>query len=253
MQKILINKLRKKFKKGKLTIGGWMQICDPNIAEIMSSANYDWITFDLEHGSYSIKDVINSVRAVELNKKIKLARLPNKNLSISAQVLDAGCDGVIIPNIKNKSELIKIRNSIYFPPKGQRGVGFSRVNMFGKNFKRKMKDKIKPILIAMIENIEGIKNLDEILSVEGLDAILVGPYDLSSSLKITGKFNHPHFKKAIKLIIDKTKKKKITLGIHVLQTSIKEVKAQFRKGFKFIPYGTDALLLNKSIINSFKI
>ena len=236
MQKKLINKLRKKFKKGKLTIGGWMQICDPNIAEIMSSANYDWITFDLEHGSYSIKDVINSVRAVELNKKIKLARLPNKNLAISAQVLDAGCDGVIIPNIKNKSELIKIRNSIYFPPKGHRGVGFSRVNMFGKNFKRKMKDKIKPILIAMIENVEGIKNLDEILSVEGLDAILVGPYDLSSSQ-----------------IIDKTKKKKITLGIHVLQTSIKEVKEQFRKGFKFIPYGTDALLLNQSIINSFKI
>ena len=104
----------------------------------------------------------------------------------------------------------------------------------------------------MIENTEGIKNLDEILSVQGLDAILVGPYDLSSSLKITGKFNHPRFKKAIKKIIDKTKKKKITLGIHVLQTSIKEVRAQFRKGFKFIPYGTDALLLNKSIINSLK-
>ena len=122
-----------------------------------------------------------------------------------------------------------------------------------KNFKRVIKNKIKPILIAMIESTDGIKNLDEILSVRGLDAILVGPYDLSSSLKITGKFNHPHFKKAIKQIIDKTKKKKITLGIHVLQTSIKEVKAQFRKGFKFIPYGTDALLLNKSINNSFKL
>ena len=253
MQKILINNLRKKLKKGKLTIGGWMQICDPSIAEIMSNANYDWITFDLEHGSYSIKDLINSVRAVELNKKIKLARLPNKNLDISTQVLDAGCDGIIIPNIKNKSELLKIRNSIYYPPEGKRGVGFSRVNIFGKNFKRVIKNKIKPILIAMIESTDGIKNLDEILSVRGLDAILVGPYDLSSSLKITGKFNHPHFKKAIKLIIDKTKKKKITLGIHVLQTSIKEVKAQFRKGFKFIPYGTDALLLNKSINNSFKL
>ena len=198
MQKILINNLRNKFKKGKLTIGGWMQICDPSIAEIMSNADYDWITFDLEHGSYSIKDIINSVRAVELNKKIKLARLPNKDLAIGAQVLDAGCDGVIIPNIKNKYELTKIRNSLYFPPIGQRGVGFSRVNMFGKNFKRVMKEKVKPILIAMIESNEGIKNLDEILSVEGLDAILVGPYDLSSSLKITGKFNHPRFKKAIK-------------------------------------------------------
>ena len=253
MQKTLIDKFRKKLKNGKFTIGGWMQICDPSIAEIMSNSNYDWITFDMEHGSYSIKELINSVRAVELNKKIKLARLPNKNLEICAQVLDAGCDGIIVPNIKNKKELIKIRNNIYFPPAGQRGVGFSRTNMYGKNFKQAMKIKIKPILVAMIENIEGMKNLDDILNVQGLDAILVGPYDLSSSLKITGKFKHPLFKKAIKQIIDKTKKKKTALGIHVLQTSFKEVKAQFRKGFKFIPYGTDALLLNKSITNSFKL
>ena len=103
----------------------------------------------------------------------------------------------------------------------------------------------------MIENSEGMKNLEDILSVQGLDVILVGPYDLSSSLKITGKFEHPLFKRAIKQIIDKTKKKNTALGIHVLQTSIKEVKAQLKRGFKFIPYGTDALLLNKSITNSF--
>ena len=102
MQNKLINKLRLKLKKGKPTIGGWMQICDPNIAEIMSSSKYEWITFDLEHGSYSIDNLTNLVRAVELNKKLKFVRLPNKNLEICAQALDAGCDGLIIPNVKNK-------------------------------------------------------------------------------------------------------------------------------------------------------
>ena len=136
MQNKLINKLRLKLKKGKPTIGGWMQICDPNIAEIMSSSKYEWITFDLEHGSYSIDNLTNLVRAVELNKKLKFVRLPNKNLEICAQALDAGCDGLIIPNVKNKEELIKVRDLAYFSPLGKRGVGFSRTNLFGKNFKK---------------------------------------------------------------------------------------------------------------------
>lgn len=252
MQNKLINKLRLKLKKGKPTIGGWMQICDPNIAEIMSSSQYEWITFDLEHGSYSIDNLTNLVRAVELNKKLKFVRLPNKNLEICAQALDAGCDGLIIPNVKNKEELIKVRDLAYFSPLGKRGVGFSRTNLFGKNFKKKMDVKTKPFIVAMIEDISAINNLDEILNVRGLDAILIGPYDLSCSLKITGKFNHPRFKSALNKIIHKTKKKKITLGLHILKRSMKEVKAHIKKGFKFIPYGTDASLLNHSISKSFQ-
>ena len=104
----------------------------------------------------------------------------------------------------------------------------------------------------MIENKEGVENLDEILSVKGLDAILIGPYDLSSSLKVTGKFNHPKFKSIIKHIMIKAKKRKIPIGIHVLENKFKSVKFYLRKGFKFIPYGTDAYFLNNSITDSFR-
>ena len=252
MQPQLINKLRIKFKKDKPTIGGWMQICNSNIAEIMADAKYDWVAFDLEHGSFSMSSLADLVRTVEIKKKIKFARLPNKNLETCSQVLDSGCDGVIIPNVKNKNELIKIRENSYFPPEGKRGVGFSRSNLFGKKFKQSIKSRIKPIIIAMIESKEGVKNLSEILKVKGLDAILIGPYDLSSSLKITGKFNHPKFKSVINEIKTKAKNKKIPVGIHVLETKLKNVKSYLKKGFKFIPYGTDAHLLNNSILKSFK-
>ena len=86
--------------------------------------------------------------------------------------------------------MIKVRDLAYFSPLGKRGVGFSRTNLFGKNFE-KMDVKTKPFIVAMIEDISAINNLDEILNVRGLDAILIGPYDLSCSLKITGKFNPP--------------------------------------------------------------
>ena len=90
-----------------MVIGGWIQICEPAIVEIMCSYKFDWITFDLEHGLFSTKDLSNLVRAAELSKKIKLARLPNHNKDFCSLVLDAGCDGVIVPNIKNEVELIK--------------------------------------------------------------------------------------------------------------------------------------------------
>ena len=152
MKKNLVEKFRLKLKRGQITVGGWMQISNSNIAEIMADAKYDWITFDLEHGSFSMNTLADLVRTIEIKKKIKFARLPNKNLEICAQVLDSGCDGIIIPNVKNKSELIKIRDNSYFPPDGKRGVGFSRSNLFGKNFKKNIKSKIKPLIIAMIEN-----------------------------------------------------------------------------------------------------
>ena len=248
----LIKKFRKSLKQGSYSIGGWMQICDANIAEIMSNSDYEWITFDLEHGIYSIEEVTNCVRAVENNNKLKFVRLPGKNIEICAQMLDSGCDGLIVPNINTKKEIEQIRDFSYFPHSGKRGVGFSRVNLFGKTFKKIMVSKIKPIIIAMIENKKAISNLNDILSLRGLDAILIGPYDLSASMNITGKFNHPKFKNMINYIKKTAKRFNVPVGIHVLDNNFSSVRNYINQGFKFIPYGTDGFLLNHAIEKSFK-
>ena len=132
MNKRNIKKFRKDLKQGKTLIGGWIQISNSNIAEIMSNAHYSWIGFDMEHGSFSIGDLPDLFRSVEINNKLALVRLPNKNLEICSQALDAGCAGVIIPNIKNEIELNLLKKACYLPPHGSRGVGFSRANLFGK-------------------------------------------------------------------------------------------------------------------------
>lgn len=248
-----IKKFRQNLKQGKHLIGGWIQISNSNIVEIISDFKYDWIALDLEHGFFSVKDLPEMFRSAELKDKLPLVRLPNKNIEIMAQALDAGAAGIIIPNIKNKKELISIRNSCYLPPHGKRGVGYSRANLFGKKFKEFSKQKIKPIIVAMIENIEATNDLENILSVEGLDAILIGPYDLSSSMKITGKFNHPKFISITKKIKKLAKKFKVPSGFHVINPNMKVLKNYIRDGYQFLPYCTDTILLNSAIENSFKI
>ena len=198
MSKEVIKKFRKDLKKGKALIGGWIQVSNSNIAEIMSSANYSWIAFDLEHGSFSVGDLPDLFRSVEINKKLALVRLPNKNLEICSQALDAGCSGIIIPNIKNEIELNSLIKSCYLPPHGTRGVGYSRANLYGKNFNNYKDEAQSPIIIAQIENIQAIENLESILSVPGLDATIIGPYDISASMGLTGDLEHPEVINACK-------------------------------------------------------
>tara|TARA_E500000178_G_C16999335_1_gene744869 strand:- start:336 stop:1109 length:774 start_codon:yes stop_codon:yes gene_type:complete len=249
---INIKKFRRNLKLKKVLLGGWMQISSPDLTELVCDSSYSWIAFDMEHGSFSINDLPNLFRSAELYDKLSFVRLPNKRIDICAQVLDAGCSGIIIPNIKNKKELKKIIDSIYLPPIGSRGVGYSRANNYGKRFEDYKTQKEKPIIVAMIENIEAVKKFDEIISVKGIDAILIGPYDLSASMGITGKFNNIKFKNTIDRIKIIAKKNKMPLGIHVVNPNYKNLMEFINAGYQFIPYATDTSLVNLAIKNAFK-
>jgi len=247
-----INKFRKYLKLGKVLVGGWMQLSNANLAEIISDyKEYSWVAVDMEHGSFSTGDLPNIFRAIELKSKLALARLPNKNTNICGQVLDAGCAGVIIPNINKVSELIAIRDACYLPPKGTRGVGYSRANLFGKRFSDYKIGKTKPIIIAMIENVISVKNLEQLIQTRGLDAILIGPYDLSASMNITGRFNHPKFKSAIREIIKLSRKYKMPCGIHIIEPKHNILKKYIKLGYQFLPYSADTILFNTALKKSF--
>ena len=247
-----IQKFRKNLKLGKVLIGGWMQLSNSNLAEIISDyKEYNWVAVDMEHGSFSTGDLPDIFRAIELKNKLALVRLPSKNTNICGQVLDAGCAGVIIPNIKKVSELIAIRNACYLPPEGIRGVGYSRANLFGKKFSDYKKGKIKPIIIAMIENIDSVRNLKNLMQTRGLDAVLIGPYDLSASMNITGKFNHSKFKSAIREIKKLSRTYKIPCGIHIIEPKYDILKKYIKLGYQFLPYSADTILLNTALKKSF--
>ena len=242
-----LKKIRKKLQKRKTVISSWSQISNPNLTEILCNKNFDCLTFDFEHGLFNISDLPNLLRVAEIKNKATFVRLPNKNIEICKQVLDAGVDGIIIPNITNESELKKIININLLPPKGNRGVGFSRSNKFGKEFNKYIKSKVDPMIIAMIEDIKAIKNLNKILEVDNLDCILIGPYDLSASMGIPGKFQNSKFKKVIKNIKSECKNHKISCGLHLIDPNYKKLKKYIREGYNFIPYSTDTFIINQAV------
>ena len=150
--------------------------------------------------------------------------------------------------IENADQLKCIRDACCWPPAGKRGVGFSRANLFGKYFDSYSKEAQSPILVAMIENIEAVDYLEEILQVDGLDAILIGPYDLSASMALTGKFDHPDFIDVLDKVLSLSAAENIPCGIHIINPLVDELKLRIEEGCKFIAYSIDSVFLNLSAI-----
>ena len=204
---------------------------------------------DLEHGSISISQLPNIFRALELGNTLPLARISEGNPNNCKRALDSGASGLIIPKIESKKQLEFLIMSCKWPPNGLRGVGFSRANLYGENFVNYKEEASQPLVVGMIETKLGLENIKEILSVQGLDAILIGPYDLSASLGLTGEISHPKVEEAIDYILSCCIKFNIPAGIHIVDPSVKEFKNKIKKGYRFIAYSIDTVFLNLNCKN----
>jgi 2-dehydro-3-deoxyglucarate aldolase len=238
-----IGSIRKNLKHGGYSIGSWMQIPHPSIAEIMGQSGYDWVAIDMEHGAISVHQLPDLFRALELGDTLPLARVAHGNEKDCKQALDAGAGGIIVPMVESAKQLEKVRDVTRWPPAGKRGVAFSRANLFGKNFDEYIEEAQQPLLIAMIEHINAIEKLDDILQVEGLDAILIGPYDLSASMGMTAKFEERRFLDIMRIIKDRADAAKIPCGVHVVQPDVEELNKKISNGYRFIAYSIDAVIL----------
>lgn len=242
-----LKRLRAKIRTGGVSIGSWMQIPHPSIAEIMGQAGYDWIAVDMEHGSISTHLLPDLFRALELGNTLPLARVARGHAKDCKQALDAGAGGIIVPMIESAQQLLEVRDACRWPPAGTRGVGFSRANLFGKHFEAYSEEAQSPLLVGMIEHISAVDSLTEILGVDGLDAILIGPYDLSASMGLTAQFDHPDFCKAMELIRGLSDAMSIPAGIHVVAPSKTLLQKHLEEGYRFIAYSIDAVFLATQI------
>jgi len=236
--------IRKKLADSTPSIGTWQQIPNSSISEILGNADYDWVAIDLEHGSVGLSQLPDLFRAIELGETLPLARIAQSTPKDCKQALDAGAGGIIAPMIENAEQLKMIKQACCWPPSGKRGVGFSRANLFGKYFDEYRKEAQAPLLIAQIEHINAVNNLDEILKVEGLDAIMVGPYDLSASMNITGDFENKDFTSIMSKILKSCNKYNIPCGDHIVQPDPKLLEKRIKQGYRFLAYSTDALFLH---------
>jgi 2-dehydro-3-deoxyglucarate aldolase len=240
-----IKNIRENLASGGNSIGSWMQIPHPSIAEIIGQSGYDWVAIDMEHGAISVHQLPDLFRALELGNTLPLARLAHGKEKDCKQALDAGAGGVIVPMVESAEQLEKVRDATRWPPSGKRGVAFSRANLFGKHFDEYIHEAQQPLLIAMIEHINAIENLDSILQVDGLDAILIGPYDLSASMGLTAEFESLEFMNVMQIIKNKTDSARIACGVHVVNPSEDELRQRVMNGYRFIAYSIDSVILSE--------
>tara|TARA_Y100000590_G_scaffold292814_1_gene329743 strand:+ start:59941 stop:60711 length:771 start_codon:yes stop_codon:yes gene_type:complete len=244
-----IKSIRNKLNNNQATIGTWQQIPNPSISEILGKSGYDWVAIDMEHGSISIEKLPDLFRAIEMSDVLPLVRIAESKPKDCRQALDAGAGGIIAPMIDSAEKLEIIKDSCCWPPAGNRGVGFSRANLFGRFFEKYNLEAQSPLLIAQIENINAVNNLEEILQVDGLDAIIVGPYDLSASMGITGNFQNEKFVNIQLQIINLCKKYNVPYGDHIVQPDSNLLHKRITEGYTFLAYSLDSVFLYTSSNN----
>lgn len=242
-----IRDIRSRLRKGGHSIGSWMQLPDASVAEIMGQAGYDWVAVDMEHGPISAHQLPDLFRALELGGTLPMVRLAQGLAKDCKQALDSGAGGVIVPMVETAAQLTAVRDACRWPPAGTRGVGFSRANLFGKHFEAYREEAQAPLLVAMLEHGRAVDNLESILEVEGLDAVLIGPYDLSASMGLTAQFDHPDFLSAMAKILKLTLASKVSCGIHVVAPSVEQLNQRVSEGYRFVAYSIDAVMLTQAI------
>ncbi|MEK7554894.1 MAG: aldolase/citrate lyase family protein [Patescibacteria group bacterium] len=236
--------LKAKLKRNKATIGSWITIADPAVTEIMAKSGFDWLAIDLEHSAISIGEAANLIRIIELCGIAPLVRVSENNPTIIKRAMDAGAHGVIVPMVNTKEEAVRAVSAVKYPPVGTRGVGLGRAQGYGLKFERYRSWVNKgSVVIVQIEHIQAVKNLKEILSVEGVDGSMIGPYDLSGSLGIPGEFDREEVKEAIATYETVCRKMKKPMGYHVIQPNAEEVKERLAKGYTFLPVSLETLYL----------
>ena len=232
-------------------IGSWINTRSTVVAELMASAGFDFLAVDAEHSAVGIAEVEEIFRAITSgsNACAPMVRLHGIDYAHVKRYLDAGARGVIAPLVNSAEDAEVIIGACKYPPVGKRGVGFCRANQYGLNLKQAVENANDEIAVMVqIEHVEGVENIDEILSLPEVDGAFLGPYDLSASMGISGQFDHPDFIAARDAVLAACERHQVVPGIHVVQPNAPELLSRVKEGYRFLAYSLDiTMLLNASV------
>jgi len=242
---IMSKTLKNKLTSGDISVGSWVSLYNTAIAEILANAGFDWIVIDLEHSVISIDQAAELIRTVGLSGSVPLVRLTSNNSNQIKRVMDAGAHGIVVPMVNSPEDAKNAVFATRYAPKGNRGVGLARAQGYGADFKKYLTwQEEGPIVILQIEHIDALPKLEGIMSVEGVDGYIIGPYDLSCSMGIPGDFNNPIFLRTIDKIKAAGLRMNCPSGIHVVEPDPAKLQEAINTGFKFIAYSVDIRMLD---------
>jgi 2-keto-3-deoxy-L-rhamnonate aldolase RhmA len=241
------NLVKAKLRQGQPSVGTWVTIGHPDVTMYLASSGFDWIVCDMEHGPYGVETYHFMVQAMLYNRAncMPMARIPWNDLIWVKKAMDAGATGLVVPRIESEEEARRLVSFMKYPPKGERGAGPRLAAFQDPEYFDTANEET--LCVVMIESAKGVKNVDTIFSVEGVDACFVGPSDLSIDLGIRGQYTNPKFLEALDRIVEAAKAKGVAPGMHCFTapgpTNINEA---IKRGFKFCALNSDVAFLTNA-------
>lgn len=241
--------LKDKLKLKEIVYGPWCIIPSPTVIDIIASTGVDFVIIDMEHGCHDFETVENMIRAADSRDCSSLVRVSANEEQSILKALDLGASGVIVPHIETKDDAEKAISFAKYSPIGSRGFspftragGFSLYNV-GEHAKR---ENEKTVLILLLEGRGAIKNIDDILSIEDIehkvDGVYIGAYDLSQSMGVPGKVDHPDVIDAMRALIEEIRKKGLAAGGYVAKDK-KDIEWMKEMGMQIITLLPDCTVL----------
>ncbi len=253
------NKFLDLIREGKAPIGTFMNFSNPDFVECVALAGIDYIIIDTEHGPKEAETVVDLIRAAEFRGTTPFVRVKDSSRASILKMLDIGAHGLVIPNVRSVDEVKKIVEYGKYAPLGMRGINMPRASGYGspqtmptlKDY-TEMANK-ETMLIPQCETVSCLENIEEIVNIEGVDGIFVGPFDLSQDMGMTADFSNPKFVKAIERVLKACKEAK--KPVLIFAPNPEAGKEKLKEGFDSVTISIDSLVFINAyseIVKAFK-
>jgi 4-hydroxy-2-oxoheptanedioate aldolase len=232
------NTLRSIWSRGEAVVNGWLAIPSAFSAEVMAHQGFDSLTVDMQHGVVDYQVAVTMLQAISTTPVVPLARVPWNDPARLMKILDAGVYGVICPMVNTREEAQALVGACRYPPRGFRSWGPVRASLYaGADYGDRANDEL--VVMPMIETAEALKNLDDILSVPGVDAVYVGPSDLSLALGCKPRLDQtdPPVVEAQREILRACKRHGVIAGIH--NATAAYALRMIEEGYQFVTLASD--------------
>jgi len=240
------NRFKQALKDGKTQIGCWAAFADAYATEMMGTTGFDWLVIDGEHAPNDLQTLSQQIQVLQHTQSEAVVRLPVGNEWLIKQVLDAGCQTILVPLVETADQATHLVRAMRYPPQGIRGMGGGGARATGfsgiPDYVTTANDQV--CLLVQVETAKGMDNLDDILKVEGVDGVFIGPADLSADMGHPGNPTHPDVAKAIRNGLGKIAASSKAAGILAFKDEIAQ--DYLKWGAQFLAVGMDVVLLVKT-------
>ena len=231
-------------RERRILIGSWLQINHPAAAEVLASAGSDWIAVDIEHTDIDITSLTELLRGMYGRSAAPIARVASNTVMDIRRALDAGAAGVLVPFVNSAEQARQAVAAAKYPPMGVRGFSFSRANNWGADFAEDARTaNDTTAVIVMIESRQGAEAIEEILAVQGVDGVFIGPYDLSGSYGIPGQTQAPVVREACQRVIEAARRAGKSVGVLHVRATPEGVQQAIQDGYTLLCLGMDTTFL----------